>query len=111
MIFSFEYQGKRYEFDDTRMSLGEARWIKSEIGMIGTDFFEAVKKLDPDAMSCLVVIAMKRAGLSETTMEQIAEDENGYFDLVSTAVVRENADGEVKPVRRRTTKKVVTVAE
>ncbi len=101
MIFKFQYDGKSYEFDDARMGLGEARWIKAETGLYGTAFFEAVQGLDPDAISAMIVIAMRRGGVSETTMESIAENENGYFELIGSVSVHGDEENKVRPTRKR----------
>lgn len=99
MIFTFKFRSKPYAFDDTKMSLGEARWIKAETALVGAEFFEAAQKADPDALSCIVVMAMRRAGLDETTLDSIADDEDGYYEIMSTMdVVQE--DSEAKPEKR-----------
>lgn len=100
MIFSFKYDGAAYEFDDERMGLGEARWIKKETGLYGRAFFEAAQDLDPDALSCMVVIAMRRAGLTETNIDEVCANENAYFEMVETAQVRPTETAEPKKVRR-----------
>lgn len=84
MIFSFKFQGKDYKFEDTQLSLGEARWIKRETGLYGQDFFHAVQTLDPDAISCIVVMAMRRAGATDATIEAIEEEINGYGEFAIT---------------------------
>lgn len=99
MIFTFKFRNKPFAFDDMKMSLGEARWSKAETGFVGAEFFEAVQKADPDALSCIVVMAMRRAGLTETTMDSIAEDENGYVEIMSTLDVVD-PDDNAKPEKR-----------
>lgn len=91
MIFAFKYEGKAYDFDDERMGLGEARWVKRVTGLTGSDFFGAARKLDPDAVVAILVMAMRRAGLQETQMDDIySEDDNGYFKLIESLEVHES---------------------
>lgn len=99
MIFTFKFQGKPYAFDDMKMSLGEARWSKAETGFVGAEFFHAVQKADPDALSCIVVMAMRRAGLSEATLDSIADEENGYVEIMSTMDMID-PDDKPKPEKR-----------
>lgn len=101
MIFKFQYDGTDYEFDDAKMSLGEARWIKAETGLFGNGFFDAVRELDPDAISAMIVIAMRRGGLSESTMDSIAETDNGYFELIGSVTVHGDEEGAIRPTRKR----------
>lgn len=101
MIFSFRWNGKAYDFDDERMSLGEARWVKAETGLHGPEFFKAVQRMDPDAMAALMVIAMRRAGETDTTMDSIAEAENGYFEMIGSVQVKEKPEN--RAARRRKT--------
>lgn len=102
MIFSFEYRGQGYEFDDQRMGLGEARWVKHETGLFGNAFFDAIRALDPDAMACLVVLGMRRGGATETDLEDVCADDNGYFDLIETIKVKSPTN---RATRRATKKK------
>lgn len=99
MIFSFKFQGKDYQFEDTQLGLGEARWIKRETGLYGQKFFEAVQTLDPDAIACLIVLAMRRAGESDATIEAIEEEINGYGEFAVT-VKAEATEKDMPPVNR-----------
>lgn len=105
MIFTFEFRGKSYEFDDAKLGLGEARWVKHEINLHGMNFFEAVQSLDPDAVACLVVLAMRRAGETDATMEEISNDDNGYGEFVVTVKVRPSEGDEPKPPPNRATRR------
>lgn len=105
MIFKFQFRGTGYNFDDEKMSLGEARWIKAETGLVGMGFFDAVKGLDPDAISAMVVLAMRRAGVADATMESIADDENGLFEFFETGEVVETPPKNGPAPRRKTAAK------
>lgn len=99
MIFEFTYEDTTYEFDDDKMSLGEARWIKQATGLVGSSFFEAARKLDPDAILAILVMAMRRAGLKDTEMDAIyADDEDGYIKLVQGLEVKQGP----RVVKKRT---------
>lgn len=89
MIFMFKYDGKSYDYDDEKMGLGEARWVKKETGLVGANFFEAARALDPDAIVAILVMAMRRAGVIETKMEDIySGDDNGYYKLIEGLEVK-----------------------
>lgn len=91
MIFAFRYENKAFDFDDERMGLGEARWVKQMTGLTGSDFFAAARKLDPDAVVAILVLAMRRAGLHDAQMDDIySDDDNGYFKLIESLDVRES---------------------
>lgn len=87
MLFTFTFRDTTYTFDDEKMGLGEARWIKQECGLLPKEFFPAVQNLDPDAIACMIVLAMRRAGVEDATIESICEDENGLFDFLETGQV------------------------
>lgn len=84
MIFTFQFGDQSYDYDDDTMGLGEARFVKAETGLYGSAFFEAVKTMDPDAIACLVVLAMRRAGKTDATMESVGEEVDGYFQFIRT---------------------------
>lgn len=124
MIFEFTYEGKAYDFDDERMGLAEARYLKREFGLVGTEFFTACRKLDPDALIALLVLAMRRAGLTETKVEDLyPNDDNGYYELVQSMEVRPSTprlksvpspeeavnvvDGSVEPTKPTRTRKTI----
>lgn len=111
MIYSFEYRGQSYEFDDQRMGLGEARWVKQETGLFGTAFYDAIRNMDPDAMACLVVIGMRRGGLTETDLEDVCADENGYFELIETIKPVEPETPSNRTTRRAAARKKDTTVE
>jgi hypothetical protein len=87
MILTFQFRDATYTFDDEKMGLGEARWVKQETGLLPKEFFPAVQDLDPDAIACVVVLAMRRAGVTDATIESICEDENGLFEFLASSQV------------------------
>jgi hypothetical protein len=87
MILTFKFRDNTYSFDDEKMGLGEARWVKQETGLLPKEFFPAVQELDPDAIACVIVLAMRRAGATDATIESICEDENGLFDFLASSQV------------------------
>lgn len=83
MIFTFTYGDQKYEWDDDKMSLGEARYVKQVTGMVGSDFYEAARKLDPDAIMAILVLARRRAGETSASLEDFdMEDSQGYINLI-----------------------------
>lgn len=84
MIFTFQFGDESYNYDDELMGLGEARFVKEETGLYGSAFFDAVKTMDPDAIACLVVLAMRRAGKTDATVESVSEEVDGYFQFIRT---------------------------
>lgn len=104
MIFQFTYGDEKYQFDDEKMGLGEARYVKQVTGMVGQEFFEAARKLDPDAIVAILVMSMRRAGKTEVSMDDIyTDDDNGYYKLITGMEVLESAPEAPKngPVRTR----------
>lgn len=98
MIYKFSYEDQVYDFDDEKMSLGEARWVKRETGMVGGGFFAAARALDPDAIVALLTLAMRRAGKTEAQIEDIySDDDNGYFKLIQSLDIETAAESEPKP--------------
>lgn len=116
MIYTFEYDGKSYDYDDDQLSLPEAIEIKRETGMVGVEFFDAARKADPEALAMLLVLAMRRGGVEDATMDSIYKDDpDGYVKLISNVEVRSSGGDTVVPNRaaRRAAarKKTATKAE
>lgn len=102
MIFTFTYADQKYTYDDEKMGLGEARWVKRETGLVGAEFFNAARTLDPDAIVAILVMAMRRAGEHETQMGDIySDDDNGYYKLIAGLEVSAN-EPEAEPKATRT---------
>lgn len=57
-----EVEGEVYDYDDEKMSVAEARVIKKQAGMGVTQWAEALRTGDPDALVALVFLAKTRAG-------------------------------------------------
>lgn len=90
MKFLFKYEDAAYTFDDEKMSLGEARFVRTVTGYTGAEFFEQARKLDPDAIMAILVMAKRRAG-EEAKMEDFdLDDENGYIKLIQSLDVAES---------------------
>lgn len=109
MIFEFMHQEKAYQFDDERMSLAEARWVKREFGMTGPTLFGAFQELDPDALLAIFALALKRGGVEIETAADIPlgdENENGYFELIQSVKAKTAEAAALKVVRRRNATKV-----
>jgi hypothetical protein len=87
-IFEIDYMGDTYVYDGERMSLPEARFAKAQTGHSGLSFFQAAADLDPDALTTLLVMAMKRRGIKATVQDIYRDDENGYFKLISSMRLR-----------------------
>lgn len=105
MIFQFTYEDKKYQYDDGRMGLGEARWVKQETGLVGMAFFEAARALDPDAILCILVMAMRRAGEVVDVEDIYADDDNGYYKLITSLEVLEATEPVATPAPKTRTKK------
>lgn len=88
-IFEIDYKGDTYTYDAERMSLGEARFAKAQTGRAGLEFFKAAAELDPDALTTLLVMAMKRRGVRAEIHDIYRGDENGYFKLISSMRLRD----------------------
>jgi hypothetical protein len=83
------YQGRDWEFDDSRLTAAEARLQKRLCGgsspsIAGASRFE----LDPDAVVAALVIARKRAGLP---LEEAASIDDDALDLTAVAEATEKA--------------------
>lgn len=101
MIFRFKHHGKIYTFDDERMSIPEAQWIKRETGIVGMELFQGFRKLDVDCLLVVFAIALKRGGIQIDTIADVPLDEgNGYYQLLTS--IQEDNDQAVRPTSRTT---------
>ena len=77
MIFTFEYEGCPYSYDDSTMSLPEARYIKRHSGLTGQVGMWPVNVQmgDPDAVCLLLILAQRRAG-EKANWEDLPETMN-----------------------------------
>lgn len=120
MKWQIPYQGRTWEFDDSRLTFSEARMQKRiTAGLTPTAADRARHELDPEALIAALVIARKRAGLpveeaalidSDIDDELIVGDEAGVADLtveVAEAVPTPAEDEAAKEViRAKRTRKV-----
>jgi hypothetical protein len=89
MRWILPYQGRYWEFDDSRLTAAEARLQKRLTGgstpsVAGASRFE----LDPDAVVAALVIARRRAGLS---VEEAVSIDDELLDLTAVAEATEAA--------------------
>lgn len=57
----FRVEGEDYEFDESTLTVAEARLIKKHTGMGLKSFAESSKDGDPDALVAIVFLAKRRA--------------------------------------------------
>lgn len=89
MKWILPYQGRDWEFDDARLTAGEARLQKRVTGgstpsAAGASRFE----LDPDALVAALIIARRRAGLP---IEEAASIDDELLDLSAVGEATEAA--------------------
>lgn len=61
-MIKFSLNGTSYDYDDTQMSVKEARLIKQHAGMGLRSWALGLQDMDVDALVALVFIAKRRAG-------------------------------------------------
>lgn len=61
-MIKFELGGTAYEYDDTQMSVKEARLIKQHTGMGLRSWALGLQDMDVDALVAVVFLAKRRAG-------------------------------------------------
>jgi hypothetical protein len=72
-VITFEYDGRPYRFDNDVIDLREARYIKRHT-MQQLDMWDMQVQLgDVDALICLVVLAVRRAG-GKLNFEDVPDD-------------------------------------
>lgn len=85
MKWQIRYQGRIWEFDDTKLSMPEARLQKRiSGGMTPVAAERARQELDPDALSAALAIARKRAGLPLEEAIVVADDDE-EIDVIKVA--------------------------
>ena len=85
------YQGKTWEFDDSRITASEARTQKRLTGGATPTQASAQRfELDPDALVAALVIARRRAGLSAEDAAVVDADD---LELTAVAEATERAAG------------------
>lgn len=58
----FKIEGRTYEFDESRLTVAEARVIKKHAGLGLAEFGDGIRRGDPDAIVSMLFIAKRRAG-------------------------------------------------
>lgn len=86
----FTYQGRVYEFDESKMHTTEAIAIKHHTGMTPKAFYLGLEELDPDSYRCVVLLGLRRAG------EPVRFDEI-EFDILEFAANMERSASEPVP--------------
>lgn len=94
-----------YEFDDTRVTIAEARLIKKYAGMGVNELFLGLRRGDPDAMAALAFLVMFRAGKQPRWRDFDDMDMVADFELIDDGDVPdgEREDEELDPTRSRGT--------
>lgn len=94
-----------FEFDDTHITIAEARLIKKYTGMGTRELFHGLRRGDPDALAGLAFLAMFRAGKQPRWRDFDDMDMVDDFELIddSDASDEEREDEEPDPTRSRGT--------
>lgn len=94
----FEIEGKEYEWDNERLTVGEARFLKEKTGMGILQWNNGLLARDGDAEAALIYFAKRRAG--EAVRWQDLEDLNLLTLVIYPADQPAADEGEAKPERR-----------
>jgi hypothetical protein len=90
-MLKFVLDGTKYEYDDSTLSVKEARVIKKNTGFGLVTWAQALQIGDPDALVAMVWLAKTRNG------EAVRWQDFDNFDLASLDLSSEDDEEEAKP--------------
>lgn len=93
-MIKFGVGGTNYEYDDSTMTVAEARIIKKHTNMGLRSWAIGLQDMDPDALVGLVFIAKRRAG------EAIRWQDLDDLDIAAIELVAEEAVDAAPPARK-----------
>lgn len=97
-MIKFGLGDSSYEYDDTSMTVAEARIIKKHAGMGLRSWALGLQDMDPDALVGLVFLAKRRAG------EAVRWQDLDNLDIAAISLVAEEDDADVDPPAPATTR-------
>lgn len=96
-MINFGLGGTEYEYDDTTMTVAEARIIKKHTAMGLRSWALGLQDMDPDALVGLVFLAKRRAG------EAVRWQDLDNLDIAAISLVAAEDDTDADPPAPATT--------
>jgi hypothetical protein len=87
-MIKFDLVGTTYEYDDTSMTVSEARILKKHAGYGLRSWALALQDMDPDALVGLVFLAKRRAG------EAVRWQDLDNLDIAKIGILDSDEDAE-----------------